>query len=348
MQPSISSAPFGQLPDGRRATLYTLVNANGVTAAICDFGAILASLQVPDRAGKFANVVLGYDTLQAYVDDTHYLGALIGRYANRVRHGRFTLDGRVFQLPLNHGAHHLHGGAGGFHKVLWRARPFSDSDAASLLLVHRSAHGAQGYPGQLAVRVLYQLNNRDQLVLRLHAVSDRPTPVNLTQHAYFNLAGRGHILDHTLQIDADAYTPVDSSLIPTGALAPVAGTPFDFRAPRPVGELIGAAHPQLAHGGGYDHNFVLRRGALRAARLSDPASGRVLELSTSEPGLQFYSGNFLDGLPTEQGLSPAYRCGLCLEPQHFPDSPNQPAFPDTILRPGAEYRSLSTYTFSAG
>jgi aldose 1-epimerase len=347
-QPSITSAPFGELSDGRRATLYTLVNAHGVTAKITDFGAIITELHTPDRNGALADIVLGYDTVAAYERDTQYLGALIGRYGNRLRHGRFVLGGRRVQLPCNHGAHHLHGGPAGFHKVLWKARPFQGDGVVGLALHYASPDGDQGYPGRLDTRVLYQLGDDNRLEMHLHAVTDQATPVNLTQHTYFNLAGGGDILGHVLRLDADAYTPVDASLIPTGALAPVAGTPFDFRAPCAIGERIGVAHRQLQHGGGYDHNFVLNPGAGGpAARVVDPASGRVLELCTDEPGIQFYSGNFLDGTLSGKGRTLAYRSGFCLEPQHFPDSPNLPAFPNTILVPGEEYTSVSSFTFSA-
>lgn len=352
MQSSITKAPFGRLPDGRPATLYTLTNRNGIILKITDFGGIITALHTPDRDGNMADIVLGYDSVEPYLDDGTYFGALIGRYGNRVREGRFTLDGRVVQLPLNHGRHHLHGGLDGFHRVLWQVLPFQDSDAVGLALMRRSADGEQGYPGNLDVTVVYALNGEDELVITFDAVSDKATPVNLTQHAYFNLAGGGDILAHQLVIDADAYTPVDAALIPTGEIAPVAGTPFDFRTPHPIGERIHDAHPQLDFGRGYDHNFVLNkpagRGATLAARLQHAASGRVLELHTQEPGVQFYSGNFLDGSLCGKGRTYGLRSGLCLEPQHFPDSPNQPTFPNTILRPGEEYATVSKYKFYVG
>ena len=349
MQASISKAPFGNLPDGRPATLYTLTNPNGIVVKITDFGGIITSIHTPDRNGEFADIVLGFDSVEPYVDDSPYFGALIGRYGNRVREGRFTLDGKAWQLPVNNGKNHLHGGPDGYHKVLWEALPFQEGDSVGLTLMHRSPDGEQGYPGTLDVVVIYELNSRDQLVIHFDAVTDKPTPVNLTQHSYFNLAGGGDILGHELMIAADGFTPIDSTLIPTGVVAPVAGTAFDFRTPRPIGSRITQADEQLRNGGGYDHNFVLNKPAIGqmtlAARAHEPVSGRVLELLTEEPGVQFYSGNFLDGSLTGKGCNYGFRSGFCLEPQHFPDSPNQAAFPNTILRPGEEYATVSTYRF---
>ena len=346
MRPDITQAPFGQLPDGSAITRFTLANANGLVAKIIDFGGVITQLHAPGRDGRLADVVLGFDTLDPYRSDSPYFGALIGRYGNRIAKGRFTLDGQDFQLPTNNGNNHLHGGDPGFDKVKWQAAIEGDS----LRLSYRSRDGEQGYPGNLDATVTYTLTDDNELVVRFYAVCDRATPVNLTQHSYFNLAGSGDILGHLLLIDADAFVAIDAESIPTGELAPVAGTPFDFRSPRPIGSRIGEADEQLRNGQGYDHNFVLNKPAAqamtRAARVVDPGSGRVLELFTEEPGVQFYSGNFLDG--TLQGKSGPYqhRSGFCLEPQHFPDSLNQPTFPNVILRPGQEYRTESRFRFS--
>jgi aldose 1-epimerase len=338
---AITRSAFGRLPDGRDASLFTLRNAGGMAATITDFGGIVTALHAPGRDGEHANVVLGFDTLAPYLADSPYFGALIGRYGNRIAGGRFTLDGEVFQLGVNNGANHLHGGARGFDKVLWDAR----IDGRVLVLHYVSVDGEQGYPGTLDVTAEYELLDTDELVLRVRATTDRATPVNITQHSYFNLAGEGDILGHALTLHAETFTPIDDGLIPLGTRVPVAGTPFDFRGPRAIGERIGLPDKQLRHGAGYDHNFVLDRdagaGLQLAARVCEPVSGRVLELFTREPGVQFYSGNFLDGK-----LGFAHRSGFCLEPQHFPDSPNQPGFPNTILRPGAEYTTESRWRFS--
>ena len=350
MQASITQTAFGHLPDGRATTLTTLTNPNGLLVKITDFGGIITEIHAPDRHGVLADITLGFDTVAPYVKDSPYFGALIGRYGNRLRDGRFTLDGQLVQLPTNDGAHHLHGGALGYHRVLWRAIPFQEGDSVGVTLIYRSPDGEQGYPGALDVTVVYELTASNELVVAFDAVTDKATPVNLTQHAYFNLAGGGDILGHVLRIDADTITPIDSTLIPTGELAPVAGTAFDFRTPHPIGERIGNDEEQLRHGSGYDHNFVLNKPAPRAmslaARVHEPVSGRVLELFTEEPGVQFYSGNFLDGTLSGKGRTYGFRSGFCLEPQHFPDSPNQSTFPNTILRPGEEYATVSKYKFS--
>ncbi|MES2316700.1 MAG: aldose epimerase family protein [Pseudomonadota bacterium] len=349
MQATITASPFGVLPDGREATLYTLVNGS-LVVKITDFGGIITELHAPDRDGRLADIVLGFDSVAPYAGDSPYFGALIGRCANRVRAGRFHLGERQFQLPVNHGGHHLHGGPGGFHKVLWQATPYRHNDAVGLRLEHRSADGEQGYPGALDVSADYRLAPDNRLLLSFAATTDRPTPVNLTQHSYFNLEAGGDILAHQLRLNAQRYLPVDATLIPTGELAPVAGTPFDFRRARRIGEQIGHDHEQLRRAGGYDHNFVLDRAApgvaTLAARVYAPRSGRVLELFTQEPGVQFYSGNFLDGKLEGKGRRYGWRSGFCLEPQHFPDSPNQPAFPGTILMPGDKYASSSSFHFS--
>ncbi|MES2350474.1 MAG: aldose epimerase family protein [Pseudomonadota bacterium] len=346
-QATITESSFGHLPDGREATLFTLINANGMIAKISNLGGVIAELHAPDRDGAMADVALGFDNLADYLGESHYFGALIGRYGNRIADGRFTLDGEAYQLDVNNGANHLHGGSEGFHRRLWDAETFATPKSAGLILSYLSADGEQGYPGNLEVTVIYELRNDNELRIAFHAITDKATPVNLTNHAYFNLAGKGDILSHELTIPADAYTPVDGGLIPTGELAPVAGTPFDFRAPQAIGARIAQEDEQLRHGSGYDHNFVLSKsqsGALEVvARVVDPASGRMLEVLSQEPGVQFYSGNFLHDGMRGKGRIYGHRSGFCLEPQHYPDSPNQPGFPSTILRPGEEYTTVMAY-----
>jgi aldose 1-epimerase len=348
---SISRAPFGNLPDGSRVEAFTLTNANGVELRAVSYGAIIVSLRVPDRAGRMDDVVLGYDSLEGYLRVSPYFGAIVGRYGNRIAGGRFALDGKTYRLATNNGPNHLHGGIRGFDKVVWRAEPFQHDSGVGVVFSHVSPDGDEGYPGTLAARVTYTLTDRDELIVDYHATTDQPTPVNLTQHAYFNLAGdgRGDILDHELWINADSLTPVDSTLIPTGVIAPVDGTPFDFRTPTAIGARIGADDQQVRFGGGYDHNFVLRdedAGLNHAARVVEPSTGRTLDLFTTEPGVQFYSGNFLDGSITGKGGHVYHhRYGFCLETQHFPDSPNRPQFSSTILRPGQEYRSRTVFVF---
>jgi aldose 1-epimerase len=343
---SVARAPFGKMPDGTAVDVYTLTNANGVEIKAITYGGIITSLRVPDRAGRLGDVVLGFETLDAYLGDHPFFGGIIGRYGNRIAKGRFALDGRTHTLATNNGPNHLHGGNRGFDKVPWTAEPVGQNGVA---FSRTSPDGEEGYPGNLKVRVTYTLTDSNELAVDYLATTDKATPVNLTQHSYFNLAGGGDILGHTLLINADRYTPVDSTLIPTGQLAPVQGTPFDFRKPTPIGARIGDAHEQLANGKGYDHNWVLTRrgdGLQLAARLTDPRSGRTMQITTTEPGLQFYSGNFLDGtLKGKGGVVYAHRSGLCLETQHYPGSPNQPAFPSTILRPGQEYRSRTVFAF---
>lgn len=350
----LTESPFGATPDGVPATLYTISNARGLTVKVTDYGGIITALQVADRDGKFADVVHGFDSVEPYCGDAHYFGALIGRYGNRIANGRFELDGRTVQLDVNNGSHHLHGGAQGFHHRYWQVKPFVRADEAGLILSYTSADGEQGYPGKLQVEVVYLLNQLNELRITYRATTDQATPVNLTQHAYFNLAGQGDILAHELTLCADRYTPVDAGLIPLGELAPVAGTSMDFRKAQPIGARLAAsgdeADRQLRHGSGYDHNWVLNKpvaGLLAlAATLRDPQSGRTLELYTREPGMQFYSGNFLDGTLEGKGRHYGHRSGVCLEPQHFPDAPNRPDFPDTILRPGETYATESLYRFS--
>jgi aldose 1-epimerase len=344
--------PFGTTADGRTVERFTLTSASGVTIAVLSFGGVIQSILAPDRAGALADVTLGYDTLPEYEKDKSYLGALVGRYANRIRAGRFFLDGGEFALAQNAGGNHLHGGMHGFNKAVWSVEPFEESGDLGLVLEHVSPDGDEGYPGTLRSRVTYRLTARGELVIDFSATTDAPTPVNLTQHAYFNLAGSGSgdILGHVLELSASRFTPVDATLIPTGELRSVRGTPFDFSTPETIGARIGADDEQLRLAGGYDHNFVLDRARATelslAARLTDPVSGRGVDIRTTEPGIQFYTGNFLDGTVMGKGGVPhRYRAGLALETQHFPNSPNEPAFPSTILRPGAEHRSRTVYHF---
>jgi aldose 1-epimerase len=347
---SIQKAVFGRA-EGRQVDIYTLTNTNGVEVRIMTYGAAIVSLKTPDRAGKLADIVLGFGALDPYVAGVPYFGAVVGRYANRIANGRFTLDGTTYQLPKNDGPNSLHGGDKGFDKRVWRASPFETAQGPGLRLSYISAAGEEGYPGQLTAHVTYQLHDDNSLSIDYAATTTAPSPVNLTNHSYFNLTGdpKHTILDHVLTINADSFTPVDATLIPTGELRPVAGTPFDFRKATSIGARIGANNEQLHLGHGYDHNWVLVKphdGAMTtAAILSDPASGRTLEVRTTQPGLQFYSGNFLDGKPAGHGTVFEHRTGLCLETQHFPDSPNQPSFPSTILRPGQTYSERTVLIF---
>lgn len=347
---TIKAEHFGRMPDGSAIQLYTLSQPGGLRVAITDFGGAITSLWAPDRNGALADVVLGYETLAGYLAGKSFFGGIIGRYGNRIAHGRFTLDGVEHSLPLNNGANHLHGGPNGFDRVAWQA---AAGPGASLKLTRTSADGEEGYPGNLRVAVTYTLDGADTLRIDYCAETDRATPVNLTNHAYFNLAGHdgGDILGHELTVHAQHMTPVDAGLIPTGELRPVAGTPFDFREARRVGERVDADDEQIRLGPGYDHNFVLARssaGLQLAARIHEPRSGRVMEILTTEPAIQFYSGNFLSGADIGKGGAAYHRrTGFCLETQHFPDSPNQPAFPNTILRPGERYESTTTLRFTA-
>jgi aldose 1-epimerase len=351
----VTQAPFGRLPDGRAVELFTLTNARGIEVRAITYGGIILSLRTPDRTGQLDDVVLGYDTLEGYVRASPYFGAIVGRVGNRIAGGRFTLDGRSYALATNNGPNHLHGGIKGFDKVVWEAQPFRNDSGVGIVFTHTSPDGDEGYPGTLRARVTYTLTDRDELVVDYHATTDKATPVNLTQHTYWNLAGDGRrdVLGHELMINASAITPVDSTLIPTGEIAPVAGTPFDFRELTPIGSRIDRRDdPQIAHGGGYDHNFVLDRpgaaGLVHAARVVEPTTGRTLDVYTTEPGVQFYSGNFLDGSITgKRGHVYHRRFGFALETQHYPDSPNHPNFPTTILRPGEEYRSRTVFAFGA-
>jgi aldose 1-epimerase len=347
----VTKATFGTTPQGEQVDVYTLTNATGIEVRVITFGGIITSIRVPDRRGAAADVALGFDRLEPYLTNPPYLGAIVGRYANRIAGGRFTLDGRTYTLATNNGPNHLHGGVRGFDKVVWKAEPFTKPGASGLVFSHTSPDGDQGYPGNLTLEVTYTLTDANELAFDYEAVTDKASPVNLTQHTYFNLAGEGagDILGHVLTIHAVRMTPVDRTLIPTG-IAPVAGSPFDFRTPVAIGARIGADDQQIRYGNGYDHNFVLDRsgdGLVAAARVEEPMSGRVLEISTTEPGIQFYTGNFLDGTLTGKAGRPyTRRSGFALETQHYPDSPNHPDFPGTILRPGSTYRSKTVFTFS--
>ena len=345
----VTSAPFGRTTDGVEVTVHTLTNANGLELRVLSYGGLITSLKVPDRAGRFADVVLGYDALEGYLARNPFFGALVGRFANRLAKGRFVLHGTTYELATNNGVNHLHGGTRGFDKVVWNVT--QPPDGAGVTLTRTSPDGEEGYPGNLTATVTYRLTGSNELVIDYRATTDKATPVNLTQHSYFNLAGEGSgdILDHELAIDADRYTPVDATQIPTGELAPVERTPFDFRTPVRIGDRIHDSHPQLTIGEGYDQNFVLNRrgsGLQHAARVVEPASGRTLDVATTQPGMQFYSGNRLDGSITGKG-GHVYgrRSGFCLETQHFPDSPNRPEFPSVILEPWQEYSETTTFTF---
>ncbi len=348
---AVTRAPFGRTLDGEAVESFTLTNAHGVELRAISYGGIIVSLRVPDRDGRLDDVVLGHDDLAGYLAKPAFFGALVGRYGNRIAGGRFTLDGRPYTLATNNGPNHLHGGVRGFDKRVWKAEPFERPGTAGLVLTRTSPDGEEGYPGNLAVRVTYTLTDRDEVGFEYFATTDKPTVVNLTQHSYFNLAGDGKrdVLGHELMIDADRFAPVDKTLIPTGVLAAVTGTPFDFRKPAAIGARIGGDDEQLRNGGGYDHNFVLNRrgeGLAPAIRVFEPTTGRTLDIATTEPGVQFYSGNFLDGSITgKAGHVYGKRYGFCLETQHFPDSPNHPGFPSTVLRPGREYRSKTVLTF---
>jgi aldose 1-epimerase len=342
--------PFGKAPDGSDVNLYTLRNNKGMEVSICNYGGLVIFLKVPDRHGKFADVVLGYDNLPDYIKDSPYFGALIGRYGNRIAKGKFTLDGKEYTLAVNNGPNALHGGLKGFDKVVWEPRFLASLEGPSLELLYVSKDGEEGYPGTLSVKAVYTLTEDNALRLDYIATTDKDTVVNLTHHSYFNLAGKGDILNHQVMMPADKFTPVDSTLIPTGELKPVDGTPFDFRTPTAIGARIGQDDEQLKFGNGYDHNWVINKpvGQLGLmARVYEPTTGRVMEVWSTEPGLQFYSGNFLDGKNKgKDGWVYQFRNGFCMEPQHYPDSPNHPGFPSVVLKPGQTYRNTIIYKFS--
>jgi aldose 1-epimerase len=351
--PAPTVATFGHLADGRPVELIHMRNSTGMTVELVSYGALIKQISVPDHDGKLANVVLGFDNLDDYVERSPYFGATIGRFANRIAGGRFTLDGIQYQLPANEPPHTLHGGRQGFDKQLWEAHTATDTAGQAVYLRHVSPDGAEGFPGNLAVTVTFRLHH-DQNILRVdyHATTDRPTIVNLTNHSFFNLGGEGSgsIMGHTLQLNASRYLPLDKDLLPTGALASVAGTPMDFTTPHPIGERVRVATDQLLRGQGYDHNYVLDRdssdGLAFAARVIDPVTRRSLEVWTTEPGIDFYTGNFLDGSIAGPSRR-AYRQGdgFAIEPEHFSDSPNRPAFPTTVLRPGGVFTSRTDYRF---
>ncbi|NUO64357.1 MAG: galactose mutarotase [Gemmatimonadaceae bacterium] len=353
--PSITRAPFGTTREGTPVEIFTLTNRHGIEMRATNYGGLIVSLKTADRSGRFDDIVLGYDSLAGYLRDTPYFGAIVGRYGNRIAKGTFTLDGQTYKLAINNGPNSLHGGLRGFDKVVWTPETFQTASGVGLKLTYTSADMEEGYPGALTATVTYTLNDRDELVVEYRATTTKATPVNLTQHSYWNLAGSASrdILGHVLTIDADAITPVDSTLIPTGELMPVSGTPFDFRTPTAIGARVDQRqNQQIRFGGGYDHNFVLNRrdpsadSMAHAVRVVEPTSGRTMDIWTMEPGVQFYSGNFLDGSITgKDGAVYHYRYGLALETQHFPDSPNHPNFPSTILRPGDTYHTRTVFAF---
>jgi aldose 1-epimerase len=348
----ITEQAWGVLPTGETISLYTLRNEKGVEANISNFGGRIVTLKVPDRAGKFADVVLGYDTLEPYTKPNPFFGTLVGRYANRIANGEFTLDGKKYTLAKNNGPNSLHGGLQGFDKKAWTATVIATKNGQALQLAYFSKDGEEGYPGNLSNSVTYTLSNENALSIDYAATTDAPTVLNLTNHSYFNLAGHGngHILDQQLMLNADKFTPVNANLIPTGELRSVDGTPFDFRKPAPIGAHIDAADEQIQFGQGYDHNFVLHGAAgapALAARVTDPQSGRVMEVLTSQPGLQFYTANHITGeIKGKAGATYHARGAYCFETQHFPDTPNQPNFPTAVLKPGETYHQTTIFRFS--
>jgi aldose 1-epimerase len=355
--PVIKKEAFGKTPDGKTVDIYTLTNSHGMEVRAMTYGGIVVSLRVPDKQGKLADVVLGFDNFDGYLDNKPYMGAIIGRYGNRIGGAEFRLDGVKYTLAKNNGPNSLHGGLKGFDKVVWDAHSSEGPQGQSVTFTYISKNGEEGFPGTLKAKVTYTLNNKNELIFDYQATADKATPVNLTNHSYFNLSGEGNgdILKHEVRLNADRFTPVDDNLIPTGELQSVkqgdGGTPLDFTKSTPIGARINADYQQLVIAKGYDHNFVINRkgdGMELAARVKDPASGRVLEVFTTEPGVQFYTGNFLDGTITgKQGHVYKQRYGFCLETQHYPDSPNHPDFPSTILRPGQTYHSETMLKFSA-
>jgi aldose 1-epimerase len=343
----LETAVYGKLNDGREVTIFTLTNAKGLTARITEYGAILVSLEVPDSAGTKADVTLGYDTLAGWLTSPSYFGASVGRFGNRIAHGKFTLDGKEYTLATNNVPGgipcHLHGGIKGFDKVLWKGAPVRKASARGVALTYTSKDGEEGYPGTLQVKITYWLTDANELIWEAEATTDKPTVINLAHHTYWNLTGdpTKSINDHELMLAADSYLPTDEGLIPTGVKAPVAGTPMDFRTPTRVGARVNTDFEALKFGGGYDHCWVLRegKGVRLAAVLKDPTTGRVMEVLTDQPGIQFYCGNFLDGAVTgKRGVKYQFRTGLCLETENFPDAPNHPDFPSAVLRPGETYR----------
>lgn len=348
----IEKSPFGKLDDGREVYLYTLKNKSGARVQIINYGARVVSLTMPDRNGNFSDVVTGYDSLKGYINDNSYFGAIVGRYGNRIAKGKFRLDGKEYQLTINDGKNTLHGGIIGFFKAYWNAESLESDSLPSLKLSLVSPDGDEGFPGTIKATVTYTLTNNDELKIEYTGTTDKPTIFNPTHHSYFNLSGNFNstILDEKLSINADSTTPVNDELIPTGEIAPVENTPMDFRKPTLIGLHINDDNEQIKFGRGYDHNWVLnnyKKGVVRkVASLYDSTSGRFMEVYTDQPGLQFYSGNFLNGIPGKDGTIYNYRTALCLETQHYPDSPNNPYFPSTILRSGEVYKQTTIYKFS--
>jgi aldose 1-epimerase len=349
---AVTKTSFGKLPDGQAVSLYTLTNKQGMTLKVMNYGGIITSLTAPDKNRDFEDVVLGYDSLSGYLEDSPYFGALIGRYGNRIAKGKFSLDGKQYTLATNNGENHLHGGVKGFDKVFWNIEELSSLEGPALKLTYLSKDMEEGYPGNLQVEVTYTLTDKNELKINYNATTDKTTILNLTQHSYFNLSGntKTDILTHELMLNADKYIPVDKTLIPTGELKSVSNTPFDFKTPTTVGSRIDKKDQQLEFGRGYDHCWVLNQSSdtlALAATLHDPANGRVMSVYTTEPGIQFYSGNFLDGSLTGK-FNAVYkkRYGLCLETEHFPDSPNQKTFPAVILNPGEAYKTETVYAFT--
>lgn len=347
---TITSQPFGETADGALIERYTLTNLNGLEAEIMTYGGTLLALRVPDRAGEFGDIVLGFDTLEPYLADHPFFGALVGRFCNRIADAQFTLNGTTYPLARNDGVNHLHGGPHGLHRAIWRASERRSEAGPSLALHYLSRDGEEGYPGNLSVDVVYTLTEQNALRIDYSATTDRDTVINLTNHAYFNLTGGADILDHEIQLDGTRFLPIDETLIPIGELRPVQDTPMDFTISTMIGDRITAADEQVRRGQGYDHTWVLDKPADalgHAARVYTPVNGRALDVSTTAPGVQFYSGNMLDGsLAGKAGMIYTRNSGLCLETQHFPDSPNQPQFPSTVLRPGETYRQSTIFQFS--
>jgi aldose 1-epimerase len=360
MKPTVTSAPFGTTPDGKAVEIFTMKNSNGLEVHAMTYGAIITSIKTPDETGKLGDIVLGFDSLGGYTNPAYiahlpYFGAVVGRYANRIAGGKFSIDGTQYQLPTNDGPNSLHGGTKGFDQRVWDGTPFQNDTAAGVVLTYTSPDGQEGYPGTLNVQVTYTLTNSNELVVDYHATTDKPTIVNLAQHSYWNLEndGKTDILTHKLMINADSFTPIDSTFIPTGKIEAVAGTPFDFRTPKEIGRDINEDNQQLKYAKGYDDNWVLNKtptdsatGLTVAAEVWAPTTGRTLEVLTNQPGIQFYSGNFLDGTITgKDGITYGHRAAFALETQHFPDSPNHPDFPSTVLRPGEQYNTRTIFRF---
>ena len=349
---NIKKQSFGKTADGTPVDLHILTNRTGAETAITNYGGIVVWLKVPDRKGNLGDVVLGYDSLDGYRNDKAYLGALIGRYGNRIAHGKFILDGITYTLPQNNGENTLHGGIKGFNKQVWQAEEIPGPNGPALRLHYVSKDGEEGFPGNLSVQVIYTWTDQNELKIEYSATTDKDTVLNLTQHSYFNLAGAGSgdVLQHQVTLHSDHFTVIDSTLIPTGEIRSVQGTPFDFRTPVAIGGRIDDNDQQLKYGIGYDHNWVLESGSsdapFLAAQAYDPHSGRTLKVWTTEPGIQFYSGNFLDGIRGKAGKIYNRRDAFCLETQHYPDSPNHPNFPSTVLKPGEHYHSITVYKFS--